>query len=137
MRDEVYRIGREAIVNAFLHSHGTKIEVEIEYASRSFTMSIRDDGCGIVQPLRFSIREGHALTCVRVGKEAGDDCGELAAHDFLVSGVLTRLSAGGRSAFPACRIHPHDDAIFDNYNRVCYRLVRDKQPIGCDHGSHL
>ena len=33
IRDEVYRIGREALVNAVRHSGGQKIEVEIEYAA--------------------------------------------------------------------------------------------------------
>ena len=29
VRDEVYRIGREAVTNAFRHSHATRIEVEL------------------------------------------------------------------------------------------------------------
>ncbi len=32
IRDEVYRIGREALVNAFRHARATKIEVELEYS---------------------------------------------------------------------------------------------------------
>jgi signal transduction histidine kinase len=32
IREEVYRIGREATVNAFRHSRASNIEVEIEYA---------------------------------------------------------------------------------------------------------
>jgi len=30
--DEVYRIGHEALSNAFRHSHASDIEVELEYA---------------------------------------------------------------------------------------------------------
>jgi len=31
IRDEVYRIGREALANAFRHSRASGIEVELEY----------------------------------------------------------------------------------------------------------
>jgi signal transduction histidine kinase len=47
IRDEVYRIGREAIANAFKHSECSKIEVELAYFPREFQMRIRDDGRGI------------------------------------------------------------------------------------------
>jgi signal transduction histidine kinase/ligand-binding sensor domain-containing protein len=47
VRDEIYRIGREAIGNAFKHSECSKIEVELAYAARGFQMRVRDDGKGI------------------------------------------------------------------------------------------
>ncbi|WP_353067180.1 histidine kinase [Tunturibacter psychrotolerans] len=47
IRDEVYRIGRELLVNAFRHSRARRIEVELEYASKRFRIVVRDDGCGI------------------------------------------------------------------------------------------
>ena len=34
LRDEVYRIGREAVINAFRHSQANKIEIELEYSPR-------------------------------------------------------------------------------------------------------
>src|SRR5262249_30536602 len=45
-RDEVYRIGREALINAFRHAEAKNIEVEVEY-SRRFKLWVRDDGRGI------------------------------------------------------------------------------------------
>jgi signal transduction histidine kinase/ligand-binding sensor domain-containing protein len=45
--DEIYRIGREAIGNAFKHSECSKIEVELAYAPREFQLRVRDDGKGI------------------------------------------------------------------------------------------
>jgi signal transduction histidine kinase/ligand-binding sensor domain-containing protein len=58
IRDEVYRIGREALLNAFRHSGAKRIEVEVEY-SRDLRLRVRDDGCGIdAQTLRTG-REGH------------------------------------------------------------------------------
>lgn len=47
IRDEVYRIGREALVNAFRHSGATSIEVDLEYLSKYLRLLVRDNGCGI------------------------------------------------------------------------------------------
>src|SRR6185295_3879002 len=47
IRDEVYRISREALVNAFQHAEASEIEVEIEFAARALRVLIRDDGRGI------------------------------------------------------------------------------------------
>jgi signal transduction histidine kinase len=58
-RDEVYRIGREAVVNAFRHSGARNIEVELEYASREIRMLVRDDGCGIDPAIVRSGTDGH------------------------------------------------------------------------------
>lgn len=55
--DEIYRIGREAIVNAHRHSRANCIEAEVEYRSSGLRIAIRDNGCGIdPQLLR---RSGH------------------------------------------------------------------------------
>jgi ligand-binding sensor domain-containing protein/signal transduction histidine kinase len=45
--EETYAIGREAILNAFTHSGGSQVEVEITYDRREFRVRIRDDGRGI------------------------------------------------------------------------------------------
>ena len=59
IRDEVYRIIREALVNAFRHSEGTNIEVEIGYAAARVQIVVRDNGCGINPDFLRSGREGH------------------------------------------------------------------------------
>ena len=59
MRDEIYRIGREALVNAFQHSHAKNVEIQLEYASSQFRVLVRDNGCGIDPQLLQSGREGH------------------------------------------------------------------------------
>jgi signal transduction histidine kinase len=46
-RDELYRIGREAIVNAYRHSRAKRIEAEIEYRASGLRIAVRDNGCGI------------------------------------------------------------------------------------------
>jgi signal transduction histidine kinase len=59
VRDELYRIGREAIINAFRHSGGMRIEVELAYTKDSLRLLIRDDGHGINPQILRSGREGH------------------------------------------------------------------------------
>jgi ligand-binding sensor domain-containing protein len=59
IRDEVYRIGREALLNAFMHAHANRIEVEVEYASRHLRVLVRDNGRGIDPHVLHSGLEGH------------------------------------------------------------------------------
>ena len=59
VREDVYRIGREAIVNAYRHSGGRRIEVEIEYRAGSLRIAVRDDGCGIDPQVLLREGGGH------------------------------------------------------------------------------
>ncbi|MFP5265043.1 MAG: two-component regulator propeller domain-containing protein [Blastocatellia bacterium] len=59
IRDEVYRIGREAVVNAFRHSRASTIEVLLEYGAKHLRIFIRDNGCGIDPHVLRTGREGH------------------------------------------------------------------------------
>ena len=52
---ELYRLGTEAVHNAFQHANASAIEVEILYEHDSLILSIRDDGQGIDEEV---IREG-------------------------------------------------------------------------------
>jgi len=47
LRDEIYRIAREALRNAFRHSEAQKIEAEITYGDSEFVLRVRDDGIGM------------------------------------------------------------------------------------------
>src|SRR6202167_3226529 len=47
LRDEIYRIAREALRNAFRHANAQKIEAEITYGDSEFLLHVRDDGNGI------------------------------------------------------------------------------------------
>jgi signal transduction histidine kinase/sugar lactone lactonase YvrE len=60
IRDEIYRIGREVLRNAFRHAHADRIEAEIRYDRRMFRLQIRDDGKGIDSSvLKEGARTGH------------------------------------------------------------------------------
>jgi signal transduction histidine kinase len=47
LQDEVYRISREVIRNAFAHAAASRIEVEIRYDQDQLRLRVRDDGKGI------------------------------------------------------------------------------------------
>jgi ligand-binding sensor domain-containing protein/signal transduction histidine kinase len=47
MRDEIYRIVREALRNSYRHADARSIEAEIIYAPDVFRVRVRDDGRGI------------------------------------------------------------------------------------------
>jgi signal transduction histidine kinase len=47
LQDEVYRISREVIRNAFAHAIASHIEVEIRYDDDQLRLRVRDDGKGI------------------------------------------------------------------------------------------
>jgi signal transduction histidine kinase/ligand-binding sensor domain-containing protein len=60
LQDEVYRIGHEALRNAFRYAQASCIEVEIQYDDRRFRMRIRDNGKGIDQKiLEGGAKAGH------------------------------------------------------------------------------
>jgi signal transduction histidine kinase/ligand-binding sensor domain-containing protein len=59
IRNEIYRIGREAIVNAYVHSEAAAIEVEIQYARTQLSLLVRDDGRGIDSSILQEGRDGH------------------------------------------------------------------------------
>jgi signal transduction histidine kinase/sugar lactone lactonase YvrE len=59
IRDDIYRIGREALINAFRHSRAQSIEVELKYSPRQLLILVRDDGSGIQPHVLKSGRDGH------------------------------------------------------------------------------
>jgi len=60
LQDEVYRISREVIRNAFTHAAASLIEVEIRYDENELRLRIRDDGKGMApEILRAGEVSGH------------------------------------------------------------------------------
>jgi signal transduction histidine kinase len=98
MVDEVYRIGREAIVNACLHSQAKEIEAEVEYSPSELRIAVRDNGCGIgAQDLQFG-RHGH--WGLRGMRERAERIGaRLRFWSEVALGTEVELSVPGRLAF--------------------------------------
>lgn len=60
LRYDLYRVAGEALRNAYRHSCGTRIEVELCYDARHLRMRVRDDGRGIDPAiLEAGGRSGH------------------------------------------------------------------------------
>ena len=60
IQDEVYRIAREVLRNAFRHAHARRIEAEILFDEHQFRLRVRDDGKGMdPQVLEKGGRAGH------------------------------------------------------------------------------
>jgi signal transduction histidine kinase len=60
VRDDVYRIAREALRNAAQHSQGRRFEAELHYGEKTFILRIRDDGVGIdAKVVRGAQRASH------------------------------------------------------------------------------
>ena len=59
-KDEAYRIGREALINAFRHAQASLIEVQVIFGDADLRLRIRDDGLGIAaQTLQTGAKSGH------------------------------------------------------------------------------
>jgi signal transduction histidine kinase len=59
IRDEVYSIAREALVNAFRHSGAKRIDIELQYSTGQLRVLVCDDGCGIDHQILETGRDGH------------------------------------------------------------------------------
>ena len=108
LQDEVYRIAREILRNAFQHAHASRIEVEIAYDRQFFRLRIRDNGKGIDgKVLAAGARQGHwGLPGV----------GERAEHIGARLRLWSELSAG-------------TDAELTVPARIAYRTVRRRERL--------
>ena len=59
IREQLFLIGREAVVNALRHSHAATIEVEVQYLRRFLRLLVRDNGCGLDPAVVQKARESH------------------------------------------------------------------------------
>jgi signal transduction histidine kinase len=59
VRDEIYRIGGEALANVFRHADASAVETVLEYGREHFRILVRDDGKGIDPEVLTAGREGH------------------------------------------------------------------------------
>lgn len=58
VRDELYRIGNEAIQNAKNHSHGSRLSIDLTYG-HDLTLHVGDNGVGIDPDYAIGGKEGH------------------------------------------------------------------------------
>jgi signal transduction histidine kinase/ligand-binding sensor domain-containing protein len=98
IRDDVYRIGREALVNALRHSGATRIEVGVECAKHQLRVVVRDDGAGIDGEVLRAGRDGHwGLSGMR--ERAERIGGRLRVWSRPGAGTEVELSVPGQVAY--------------------------------------
>jgi signal transduction histidine kinase len=108
VRDDVYWIGREALVNAFRHSMARKIDLQLEYAGNELRMHVRDDGRGIdPRALRSQLGEHRGFSGMR---ERADRIGAKLR-------ILSRPKGG-------------TEVEFRVPNRVAFEHVDQVRPLG-------
>ena len=93
VRDEVYRIGYEAIRNACVHSHATQLRVELSYG-QDVTLRISDDGTGIDADILRHGKPGHfGMQSMR--ERAARIVGKFSVESTAGSGTVMTLTVPG------------------------------------------
>ena len=59
IREQLFLIGREAVMNALRHSEATKIEVEVQYLRSLVGLFVRDNGRGINPEVVQKVKNSH------------------------------------------------------------------------------
>jgi signal transduction histidine kinase len=98
VRDDVYRIGREGVVNAFRHSGATAIEIEIEYTASELRLFVRDDGRGVDPQIARTGTAGH-WGIAGMKERAARIGGSLTIRSRAAAGTEIELRVPGRAAF--------------------------------------
>ncbi len=97
VRDEIFRIGHEAIRNACSHAHASRIAVELGYA-QDLALCIRDNGAGIDPAVLHGGKAGHfGLEGMR--ERAARIGGKLALASSPGSGTEVKLVVPGGIIF--------------------------------------
>jgi signal transduction histidine kinase len=99
VRDDVYRIAREALRNAFRHADATQIEVDLRYDRRQFRLRIRDDGKGMDAAVLETGRSGH-FGLVGMRERAELVHGTLTVWSERGSGTEVELTIPASVAYP-------------------------------------
>jgi signal transduction histidine kinase/ligand-binding sensor domain-containing protein len=122
VQDEIYRIARESLRNAFRHAQGRHIETEITYGE-SLRLRFRDDGKGIdPSVLERGGRSGHwGLPGIR--ERAKHIGAHLEVWSEIGAGTEVELSVPGSTAYEAFPA------------RARFRLFRKRTAQGYEHRS--
>ncbi len=97
LRDEIFRIGNEAIRNACAHSQASRIHVELQYG-RDLCLSVRDNGIGMDEQTATSGKASHfGLQGMR--ERAARIRGELQLTSLPGNGTEVRLEVPGDVVF--------------------------------------
>ena len=101
--DDIYRITREAVRNAFHHAQAHRIEAEITYSERLIRVCIRDNGRGMDRGIVEEGRSSHSgLPGMR--ERATRIGGQLSVWTAIGAGTEIELSIPGPIAYETSRV---------------------------------
>jgi signal transduction histidine kinase/ligand-binding sensor domain-containing protein len=122
VRDELYRIGHEAVQNAKAHSHGSRLSIDLAY-DHDLVLHVRDNGVGIDPGLIMSGREGHhGLQGMR--ERAARIRGRLTILSSAESGTDISVIVPGTVSFLRA-----DGGIFSKLGSLYRRAIRNRDPL--------
>jgi signal transduction histidine kinase/ligand-binding sensor domain-containing protein len=122
VRDELYRIGHEAIQNAKAHSHGSLLGIDLAYG-HDLVLHVRDNGVGIDPGYAISGKEGHhGLQGMR--ERAARIQGRLTIVSSADSGTDVSVIVPGTVSF----LHP-DGGIISRVRSLYHRAIRNRDPF--------
>jgi signal transduction histidine kinase len=97
VRDELYRIGYEAIRNACIHSKGSRVHVDLTYG-QDLVLRVTDDGVGIDVDVASQGKTGH-FGVAGMRERAAKLGATLALRSSTEGGTELLVSLPGRMAF--------------------------------------
>jgi signal transduction histidine kinase/ligand-binding sensor domain-containing protein len=122
VRDELYRIGNEAIQNAKAHSHGSRLSIDLTYG-HDLALHVGDNGVGIDPDYAIGGREGHhGLQGMR--ERAARIRGRLTILSSTESGTDISVIVPGSVSF----LNP-DTGIFSWLRNAYRRVIRNREPL--------
>ena len=122
VRDELYRIGHEAIQNAKAHSHASFLGIDLAY-DQDLVLHVRDNGVGIDPGYAMSGREGHhGLQGMR--ERAARIQGRLTIVSSADSGTDISMIVPGRVSY----LNP-DTGILSGLRNLYRRIIRKNDPL--------
>ena len=101
IQEQLYLIGREAMLNALRHAQATSIEAEVEYLPRGLRLAVRDNGCGIDPQV---VRSGQVSHCGLLGmrERAGNIGAKLQIWSRPGAGTEVEISVPGKNLSAVC-----------------------------------
>ena len=102
VRDDVHRIAREALRNAYRHAQASHIEAEVTYGARELRVRIRDDGKGI-DPQHLNAGRARHWGLTNMRERAHQIGSELSLWSEVGAGTEVELRIPGSLAYGPTR----------------------------------
>ena len=129
VRDEIYRIGYEAIRNACAHSKASRLQVGLKYG-QDLAISVGDNGVGIPESIINGGTDGHyGLQGMR--ERAARIGGKLRIVSSVDSGTEVSLVIPGRYCIPGNRKHWNrieNSVLSDDKERKVFLISSQPSP---------